>query len=464
MKYTYLLLYSFCLIIFASSCKKDSFITSSNARLSTSVDSLTYDTVFTTVGSVTQSFKINNLNDQKLRLTNVKLVGGATSSFTININGTPQPEVSNIEINANDSIYVFVTVKINQSVANLPFIVRDTIEINYNGNKRIVPLEAYGQNAHFKKGEVISTGITTWTNDKPYVILDSLKINAGATLRIVKGCKIYFHANAPLIVDGTLTVIGTKAETVVFAGDRLDPDYKDLPASWPGIYFRESSKNSALTFAVIKNAYQAIVSIFPSSNTNPKVALHRCIIDNAYDAGILCLASSMEADNSLISNCGSNISLIYGGEYDFTNCTVASYGNNYIEHKKPVLTLTDHNDANNVNTLNALFTNCIFWGENGSVKDEVQTSKKGTAFNAQFNNCIYKADNTPLEPAFSNSLKNQKPLFDSIDVNRRYFDFHISDINAPGKDVGLPISNPIRRDLDDFLRVNTPDIGCYEKQ
>ena len=55
-----------CLLIY--SCKKDSFITSSDARLSTSVDSLKYDTVFTSIGSITKSFKINNLNNQKLLL------------------------------------------------------------------------------------------------------------------------------------------------------------------------------------------------------------------------------------------------------------------------------------------------------------------------------------------------------------------------------------------------------------
>lgn len=458
------------LIVYCSmftSCKKDAFITSPNATLSTSVDSLTFDTVFTTVGSVTQSFKINNTNDQQLRLSNVKLVGGTASAFTININGHALSEVNNIEIAANDSIYVFVTVKIDQSIANLPFIVRDTIQINYNGNKRNIPLEAYGQNAHFKRGETISS-ITTWTNDLPYVILDSLVIATGTTLRIQKGCKIYFHANAPLIVNGSLVVQGTKADKVIFAGDRLDFDYKDLPASWPGIYFTESSKNSTLRFAEIKNAYQAIVALLPASNTNPKVILHQCTIDNAYDAGILCVASSLEADNSLVSNCGSNISLLYGGNYTLTNCTVATYGNNYIEHKKPVLTTANYNSADDVNDLTANFTNCIFWGDNGSVKDEILVGKKGTTvFNVAFNNCIYKAENNPADASFPNSFKNQSPAFDSIDIAKRYFDFHTTNnLAAPGIGAGVATTPSFPKDLDDNPRTanGVIDIGCYEKQ
>jgi hypothetical protein len=36
----------------------------------------------------------------------------------------PHKEVSDIEIAADDSIYVFVTVNINPNAANLPFVVR----------------------------------------------------------------------------------------------------------------------------------------------------------------------------------------------------------------------------------------------------------------------------------------------------------------------------------------------------
>ena len=197
----------FCLSL--CSCQKDSFITSSNALLSTSVDSLKYDTVFTSVGSITQSFKINNLNDQKLLLSKVELMNGAASSFKINVNGFATTEVSNIEIAANDSIYVFVTANINPNNTNLPFIVKDSILIMYNGNSHFVQLEAYGQNANFLRNHVI-TGNITWPNNLPYVILGSVRIDSAATLTITPGCKIFSHADAPFIVDGTLIINGTK--------------------------------------------------------------------------------------------------------------------------------------------------------------------------------------------------------------------------------------------------------------
>ena len=122
------LLFVFCFTL--SSCKKDSFITTSDARLRLTADALKYDTVFTTTGSITKSFKIINENDQKLRLSKVKLMGGAGSSYKMNVNGSATTEVNDLEIAANDSIYVFVSVTINPNAANLPFIVSDSILIS----------------------------------------------------------------------------------------------------------------------------------------------------------------------------------------------------------------------------------------------------------------------------------------------------------------------------------------------
>ena len=258
-------------ILFLFSCRKDSFITSPDANLSISADTLHYDTVFTAVGSVTQSFKIINDNNQKLRLSSVKLMGGAASSYKMNVDGMATSEASGIEIEANDSVYVFVQVNVDPASGNLPFIIRDSIQISYNGNDRLVQLEAWGQNAHFLREKVISSN-ETWTNDLPYVIQGYLYVDAGQTLTIEKGCRIYVHADAPVIVDGTLKVNGEKdtIDRVYFRGDRLDEPYKDFPAAWPGIYFRATSKDNVLNYAVIKNSYQAIAVEDPSSNATSK--------------------------------------------------------------------------------------------------------------------------------------------------------------------------------------------------
>ncbi len=446
------------------SCKKESFITSPQAKIATSADTLKFDTVFTSVGSVTQSFKIFNNNNQKLRLSQVKLSGGSSSAFKINVDGTSASEVDNIEINANDSVYVFVQVNINPSAGNLPFLIQDSILISYNGNQKFVQLQAYGQDAIFLNS-IELTGNATWNKTLPYVILGGILIDSTATLTIQQGTRIYLHANAPFLVDGTLIVNGTKQDSVVFSGDRLDPDYKDLPAGWPGIFFSSSSKDNYLRHAIIKNAYQGIVAEDKSVNANPKITLSQCIIDNIYDVGVLGVNSNIYADNCLISNCGSNILLELGGDYRFVNCTVASYNNFFITHKSAVLEVSNAAMQGGVvytSTLNAFFQNCIFWGDGGNVDDEVVVAREGTdMFSVNFDHVLYKAKNDIPNGSFdASSIKNIDPVFDTIDISHNHYDFHLKD-NSPAIDAGTVTTFSL--DLDDKTRDANPDIGCYEK-
>src|SRR5690606_36963616 len=127
------------------------------------------------------SFKIINENSQRLRLSEVKLMGLDQSNYKLNIDGQATSQLSNIEIAANDSIYVFVQVNIDPNSAQLPFVVRDSIRVAFNGNERWVQLEAWGQNAHFLRGYEV-TGLETWTNDLPYVILDYLYVAENSKL------------------------------------------------------------------------------------------------------------------------------------------------------------------------------------------------------------------------------------------------------------------------------------------
>lgn len=451
------------LLIILFSCRKDSFITSSDARVSISADTLKYDTVFVTAGSTYRTFKIINENNQKLRLSSLKLMGGSSSSFKMNVDGVPGSQFSNLEINANDSLYVFVQVNINPAAANLPFVIRDSIEISYNGNDKLVQLEAWGQNAHFFRDRVINAN-ETWNNDLPYVILGSLLVNTNQTLTINNGCRIYIHADAPIVVDGTLQINGLKdtADRVYFQGDRLDDPYKDFPASWPGIFFLDNAKDNILNYAVIKNAYQAIGITAPSPNANPKLILNECIIDNAYDAGIISLNSSIRARNCLITNCGKNLFLAQGGDYQFTHCTIVTYANRFIEHKDPVLTLS--NTANNIsNNLNAIFRNCLFWGENGVVNDEVVVIKNGTTpFNVSFDYNLWKVQTPPSNITSNQIINNQPPLFDSINTSKNYYDFRLN-TTSPALNKG--INAGVTTDLDGKPRpVGLPDLGCFEKQ
>lgn len=460
------------IIICTVSCKKESFITSSDALLRTSVDTLHYDTVFTSVGSITQSFKIFNMNEQKLKLSNVQLMGGSSSFFKINVDGVAGTSFNDIEIDANDSIYVFATVNINPNASNLPFIVQDSIRINYNGNTTFVQLDAFGQNANFFRNRRVTTD-STWNNNLPFVILGSLTVDSAKTLTINKGIKVYFHADAPMLINGTLKAIGAKddVDRIKFAGDRLDEPYRNFPGSWPGIYFNSSSKDNLMQFCIVKNAYQGTIAVNPPPlpNTNTKLVLQECIIDNIYDVAIGGSNTSISARNCLVSNCGYNVYVTAGGLYDFNHCTLASYGNNYLPHKYPILTISDVATATVNLPLNFTMKNSIVYGEGGLPEDEIAINKKGTQFNATFDNVLYRMKNAnPTAITFNNSFKysSSVPLFDSIDAGNRYFNFRLSS-TSPCIDKGITLAG-ITFDLDGNNRVAgtppKPDLGCYEKQ
>ena len=87
--------------------KEDDFLLDSSAELSFSVDTLRFDTVFTELGSSTRTLKIYNTNDQPVKINQITLEKGSTSFFRLNVDGIPTNEAMDVEIAANDSLYIF---------------------------------------------------------------------------------------------------------------------------------------------------------------------------------------------------------------------------------------------------------------------------------------------------------------------------------------------------------------------
>jgi hypothetical protein len=451
------------LLLFA--CRKESFTNSSSARLISSQDTLHFDTVFTTTGSISQLVKVKNENNKSIHIASVHLAGGSSSPFAINVDGVQGPLVNDVDIAANDSVYIFVTVHINPSAAALPFLVRDSIELDYNNNRQFIQLDAFGMNAHFFRNRTI-TASETWNNDLPYVILGGLTVDSNASLTINKGCRIFMHADAPFIVNGTLLVNGESPDSarVVFSGDRIDDPYRDFPGSYPGLVFTTSSRNSVINYGIIKNAYQGIVAIDPSPST--KLVLNETIIDNAYDIGLAGINTGINARNLLISNCGKNLVLLKGGDYNFIHCTIAAVSNNFIQHKDPVFQLTNFlNQGNAVVTsgLNAVFRNCIFWGENnGIVPTEVVVSRQGnSSFNVLFEKVLWRVKNAPGECTVQGEI-NGDPAFERTNGGQTGFSFRLRP-TSPAINKG--VASSVNLDLDGYPRpVGLPDLGAYERQ
>src|SRR5579862_8751340 len=106
------------MLLFFSNCKKDQFTTS---PLAFSNDTLTFDTVFTTLGSTTLYFKVFNHSKNPAKF-DVQLMHLEGQQFRINVDGTPGDHFSGVQIPGKDSIYVFVEVTVDPNNQQNPFV------------------------------------------------------------------------------------------------------------------------------------------------------------------------------------------------------------------------------------------------------------------------------------------------------------------------------------------------------
>ena len=89
----------FLISLFFYSCQKDDLIsTEPSYKLAFSTDTVLFDTVFTTIGSTTKTLKVFNRNDQKIRISSIRLAEGNQSQYQLNIDGSPAISISNVEI------------------------------------------------------------------------------------------------------------------------------------------------------------------------------------------------------------------------------------------------------------------------------------------------------------------------------------------------------------------------------
>jgi hypothetical protein len=474
-------------VVMLNSCKKNSFLTTGGG-FNFSTDTLTFDTVFTTQGSVTKSILLKNENNKSVKFSNIKLAKGANSPFRLNIDGEPTKDINDVIVAPFDSVYIFVAVTVDPTATDNPFIVEDEIIATLNGQQKNLPLLAYGQNAIYINDSVLQGNIV-WTPNKPIVIVNSALIDSNATLTIQAGTRIYMHANSKLFVKGVLKAIGTKTDSISFLGDRLDRDYfgGDIAGEWCGLHFLNKSHDNELAYCVIKNGgapwkvYDEVAKEFgyltgaliymqpdDMPSTTPKLVMRNCFVGLSIQHGILAFNSSLDATNCCFYTCGAqNFYALDGGNYNFKYCTLANYGHKFLKHdKQPILALRNYIPNDDIalitgHLITTNFTNCIIDG-NATEGDEVFIDNYPTWTNAHvFNNCIIKQITSipNIDATLNASTKNL--LNKSVDFEDAYkLDFKIKNSSsAKGNALVLPLVNT---DIIDAPRNASPSIGCYE--
>ncbi len=471
------------------SCNPNKVRESNDTFLEFSVDTLSFDTVFTTLGSATRSFKVYNPYDEIVNVSNIRLENLTANFFRLNIDGNAVNSDSDIEILPNDSIYIFaeVTIDPDAPLSSSPFVIEDRISFETNGNTQDILLLAWGQNANYipnssnKGGQALLScdfGSVTWDDEKPYVIYGILFIDS-CELVIPEGADIYVHGgiaisdeNIPfndgiivVLKDGKLTVDGTALNPVTIQGDRLEPGFDNVPGQWGGIILSNETKGSTFRHTTIKNS---IVGIRVDSLAETE--LYSCQFLNQSANGLLGFhAGTVYAENSLFANSGSSaVSLQYGGQYAFNYCTMASFnaGNSSLSASNFRCTEPTCLGPKLYNPISMNFNNCLVNGDQVDQIIFVDGTEEAGDFTYSFDHCVVQIEELLESQSFANFFNfctacENVGLEDTILLDP-FGGIYSLDTMSLARDFGIPINGITDDILGNMRDAVMPDVGCFE--
>ena len=489
MKIGQIIVLIFCVSIIFSCRQDNDFIEDNSAKLEFSADSISFDTVFTTIGSVTQNFRIYNPHKKPIRITSIRLNGGTSSYFRINIDGLSGNNFQNLEIPAEDSLFAFIEVTVNPNNTLNPFVIEDFIEFNTNGNQQRVILTAWGQNAiyytptSFNRGLPDFTCLTgpcsdavppvdiTWTDSLPIVVYGFIAIDTLDKLTIEAGTKIHFHNGGGMWVyrGGELNVNGKREKPVIFRGDRLEPGFEDVPGQWDRIWINEGAVNT-INYAIIQNAFVGIQAEALFLNGNPtqlgNLNLKNTIIKNCSAIGLLSAYFNLTAENIVVSNCREYNAVIQSlGNWRFDHCTFTNYAGGGGRETPSVFIKNNYTVGSTifVDTPNVAIRNSIVYGIIDS-EFNIEAINNGSANVSVLNSILKTDENTSNANQYLNLVKNPvNEIFKDADGG----DFELYE-NSRARNIGnVTIGSSIPQDLNGNTRPSLdgiPDAGAYEFQ
>ena len=485
-------------LISVSSCRKDFSTIPNFGSLEFSKDTIFLDTIFSNIGSGTYNLKVYNRGNKSITIPEIALEKGSSSNYRLNVDGIAGKAFNDIDILAQDSIFVFIETTINASnVANPLY--TDRILFDTGSNQQDVDLVTLVQDANFIypgkdpitmkidsltidgqatniKGRFLTDTELTITNSKPTVIYGYAAVPSNRTLTIEAGARIYFHNNSGLIIDdkATFKVNGTLTEKVVFQGDRLENNFSQIPGQWGTIWMRAGSKDNEIYHAQIKNGIIGILIDSLGSASTPTLKLQNSEIYNHSNFGILARETNIEAHNVVIGSAGeASLAATIGGTYNFTHSTFANFWNNGIRQLPAVLvnnffTYEDENGQETIETRDlvaANFTNCIFDGNN-NIEFVLDKADGGGVFNYNISNCMIQFNDTNNSFNDNNELDFTNSFYQNIILNgNSHFKDSQNEDFIIGQDSDAINKAKVTLFSTDILGIDrtiSPDIGAYQ--
>ncbi|MDC0231347.1 hypothetical protein OAK19_05225, partial [Aureispira] len=473
-------------LLHITACQKDQFITTTGAGLEFSMDTLTFDTVFTNLGNATRRFKVYNRHNQIIMLKNVYLGGGEQSDYKINIDGFTGSSSSNIEIPAGDSIYLFASVYINPNDGDAIRLDSIMFETDGGGTQKVI-LHAYGWNANYIGMVGYLTRFTdttiTLNNSKPYIFMGVIAIDSNSCIIIPGGTEIYmFGGPTSKPGDRAMLYIGHEScirsnvggdlnNPVEFKTHRLEEDYQLITFHHNGIYLSKTSKDNLIHGTIIRNAVDGIFVDSFSTNGSYKLELHNSKIFNVDRSGVLGRGAHIKMTNTVIANSNQfNFIGIRGGEYNFRHCTFANVATGLVSRSEPIISYRDYEtqiingqETRITDDGSIYFTNCIIYGNKREEIEILTYNNPPVNFDYTFTNCLMKVDT--FSQNMVNCITNQDPLF----IDEDEYNYKIDSTASPANNAGISgsvqvPSGSFSGPSSDIIGINRsvdPAIGAY---
>jgi len=196
---------------------------------------------------------------------------------------------------------------------------------------------------------------TTWTTaDSPYRAINDVIVDSGVLLTVEPGVEVQFADGFSLIVEGSMSAIGTEANPIIFTSSRTSPS----PGAWETIQFIGGEtefftiKHSIITYArsgVTINTHECTYNCRLTPTEYGKVLVEKNKIHQNSGSGIRVIgdthSGTIITGNTIWSNLV-GIDLSGTGDYDYfrnvviSDNTVSSNGESGIN-----LYLSPDNDA-----------------------------------------------------------------------------------------------------------------------
>ncbi len=452
------------LILLLAGCRNDSYFSGKNS-LQYSTDTVWFDTVFTRKPGSSYPISVTKIvsikNPEKLPvMASFGLAGGSSSPYRVSVDGKTGIDIQNVEIGAEDSVFIFVQCKLEANNQNYPLLVVDSLLAKVNGNQRKITLAAYGWDAHYFHDTIFNANTRFNDAAKPYVIVGYMGVKSGVSLTVNAGVQIFASAQSSLYVAGTLDIQGSASQRVSIRGNKPIWETQFMPNQWRGIHFLVGSVNNRIQYADISNAVIGIR--IDSLPVNGSLGLHllNTRIQYCGQACLLGVTANIEAENCLFADAGTYSFLgILGGKYHFNHCTFADYSG-FSPRSSGHFALSnnlrdDFGKILNHAALNCSLYNSIVYGYN---KEELQFNQTNlSAFVQRMENNVLKTENPDGLLVFPN-IQNKNPNF--IDTKRG--NYALDTLSSAYKKAGV-FGNPVSTDILGRPRKIQADIGCYER-